>query len=156
MAKHQRGNISTKLLVSWVSHLLPDHHNLLVFLRWPCGQAWKCKAQQERACLYVQPKQHRDSSRTGHYAGILPQNYCYSTHFTVSCSILNPGIFLCKGLPSSSHLHAHTGPRPVARLCKNLPPFLSKFLRYLWDCQWIFCQRPLLAQGLDEELVKVS
>lgn len=55
MAKHQRANISTKLLVSWISHLLPDHPKLLVSLMWCCGQAWQGRARVEKPLLCPQP-----------------------------------------------------------------------------------------------------
>lgn len=83
MAKHQRRNISTKLLVTWISHHLPNHHNMPVFWTWPCGQPWKCKAQ-EKVFLWIQPRKHMDRSRTVHQAVVLPQKYCYSTHIHIS------------------------------------------------------------------------
>lgn len=111
MAKHQRGNISTKLLVSWISRLLPDHHDLLVLLTRPHGQIGECRAQQERAFLGIQPRQQRQKQNCSWCSCPAPETLQLHSHphIAASSGILSTGILLCKGLPSS-HLHTH-GPQ---------------------------------------------
>lgn len=135
MAEHQRGSISAKSLASWISHLLPDHQNLLIFLMWPLGQIWTCKAQQKLNSFFVCPAW----GNKGTEAELLVMQLSFPRNtaippITTAFWILM--FYFANGLLCSSHLHAQMDPSPAVTPCKIPAAPCQVSLAPAGPCQW--------------------